>query len=86
MEPELTVKELDEETFKANPGESNRIWIAGKPIEEWLGAGVGSSGCCSVCGDSQCRTVKVGSDTFEAIPESLLVRAAWIAATRLLRA
>lgn len=44
--PSLDVREIDEKAFKANPSESNRIWIAGKPMEEWLGASVGSSRCC----------------------------------------
>ena len=55
--------------------------FAGKPIEEWLGAGVGESPCCSVCGDRPCRTVEVGGSTYEAIPEDLIVRAAMLAAS-----
>ena len=59
IEPMLEVREIDQESFEANPSESNRIWIAGRPMEEWLGARVGSSRCCSVCGESACRTVEV---------------------------
>jgi len=81
MEPTLEIREIDEKTFKANPAESNRIWIAGRPMEEWLGAQVGSSRCCSVCGESECRTVQVGKVTFEAIPERLFLKAALIAAS-----
>jgi hypothetical protein len=84
IEPRLEIRELDEHTFKANPSESNRIWIAGRPMEEWLGASVGSSRCCSVCGTSECRTVEVEGSTFETIPEALFLRAALVAATRLL--
>lgn len=84
IEPTLTLRELDEQSFKAAPGESNRIWIAGRPMEEWLGAGIGSSPCCSVCGDSECRTVEVGGATFEAIPEPLILKAALIASAQLL--
>ncbi len=84
IEPTLEVREIDEKAFKAKPSESNRIWIAGRPIEEWLGATVGSSRCCSVCGESECRTVEVGGTTFEAIPEELLVRAALVASSQLL--
>ena len=68
IEPALEIREIDKKTFEAKPAESNRIWIAGRPMEEWLGARVGSSPCCSVCGESQCRTVQVGSTTHEAIP------------------
>ena len=82
MEPILEIREIDERTFKSNPSESNRIWIAGRPMEEWLGASVGSSPCCSVCGTSECRTVQVGGATFEIIPEELFLKAALIAAAR----
>jgi hypothetical protein len=84
IEPTLETKEIDEESFKGNPSESNRIWIAGKPMEEWLGARVGSSRCCSVCGESECRTVEVGGTTFEAIPERLFLKAALVASSQLL--
>ncbi len=84
LEPTLEIREIDEESFKANPSYSNAVWIAGRPIEEWLGARVGSSRCCSVCGDSNCRTLEVGGSVFEAIPERLMVRAALIAAAHLI--
>jgi hypothetical protein len=84
IEPSLEVRELDEKSFKATPSESNRIWIAGRPMEEWLGARVGSSRCCSVCGESACRTVEVGGTTFEVIPEKLFLKAALAAASELL--
>jgi hypothetical protein len=83
VEPSLEIREIDEATFKASPSESNRIWIAGSPMEEWVGAKVGSSRCCSVCGESECRTVVVGGTTFEAIPEKLFLKAALIAAAQL---
>ncbi|WP_079433730.1 DUF2703 domain-containing protein [Zoogloea sp. LCSB751] len=83
MVPELEMRELDEAHFKAEPSASNRIWIAGKPMEDWLQASVGSSPCCSVCGDSECRTMAVDGQTFEAIPQELLVKAALIAALTL---
>jgi hypothetical protein len=84
IEPHLEIKELDEKSFKADPSESNRIWIAGRPMEYWLGAGVGSSGCCSVCGTSPCRTVEVDGTSFETIPETLFLRAALVASSQLL--
>jgi hypothetical protein len=37
IEPTLEVRAIDEKAFKANPYEPNRIWIAGRPTEEWLG-------------------------------------------------
>ena len=84
LEPTLETKEIQEESFKAEPSASNRIWIAGRPLEEWLGARVGSSRCCSVCGDSECRTVEVGGAVYEAIPEDLILKAALVAAAQAL--
>ena len=84
IEPSLEIREIDQRSFKANPSESNRIWIAGKPMEEWLGASVGSSPCCSVCGTSECRTVEVEGSTFETIPENLFLKAALVASSQLL--
>lgn len=86
IEPSLEIREIDQRSFQANPSESNRIWIAGKPMEEWLGASVGSSPCCSVCGTSECRTVEVEGTTFETIPENLFLKAALVASSQLLSA
>jgi hypothetical protein len=55
IEPTLETIALDQETFEQSPAESNRIWIAGRPLEEWIDAHVSESHCCSVCGDSNCR-------------------------------
>ena len=55
-----------------------------RTMEEWLGASVGSSRCCSVCGTSECRTVEVEGTTFETIPETLFLRAALVASSQLL--
>jgi hypothetical protein len=79
IEPALEIRDIDEASFKANPSESNRIWIGGRPMEQWLGARVGSTRCCSVCGESECRTVEIGAATFEAIPQELFLKAALIA-------
>lgn len=86
MEPTLETKAIHEESFRGDPASSNRIWISGKPLEEWLSAEVGSSQCCSVCGESECRTVEVGGAVFEAIPEELILKAALIAAAHGLKA
>jgi hypothetical protein len=86
IEPVLEMRAIDEMSFQADPSESNRIWIAGKPLEEWLGARVGASKCCSVCGDRSCRTMEIGDSTHEAIPEDLIVRAAMMAASGMIGA
>ena len=84
LEPMLETKEINEESFKGDPSESNRIWIAGRSLEEWLGGRVGSSQCCSVCGYTECRTVDVDGAVFEAIPEELILKAALVAAAQML--
>ena len=70
--------------FTEDPLQSNRIWINEKPLEQWLGATVGQSKCCDVCADSECRTVSVNQETFEAIPEDLIIRAGLLAAAELI--
>ena len=41
IHPVLETRAIDDATFRAAPVESNRIWIGGKPMEEWLGAQAG---------------------------------------------
>lgn len=84
IEPQLEVADVDETAFLANPLESNRIWIADRPMEDWLSGTVGQSPCCSVCGDSDCRTVEIRGTVFETIPERLIVKAGLLAAAELL--
>lgn len=76
---------LDARTFAGDPLQSNRIWIGGKPIEDWLQASVGKSPCCSTCGDTDCRTVTVDGKTYEEIPAELIVRAGLLAEAQLLQ-
>lgn len=83
IEPTVEIREIDRDSFTKEPNQSNRIWIAGKPIEEWLSANVSSSTCCTVCGDSECRTIEMGNDVFEAIPPELILQAALIAASQM---
>ncbi|HEX6810766.1 MAG TPA: DUF2703 domain-containing protein [Planctomycetota bacterium] len=71
--------------FREDPLESNRIWVAGEPIESWLSATSGQSKCCSTCGHSDCRTVMVDGQTYEAIPAELIIKAGLHAAARLIQ-
>jgi hypothetical protein len=80
FEPRLETQPIDEPEFLASPLESNRIWIAGVQMEDWLGARVGASRCCAACGDSDCRTVSLDDLTFETIPAALIVKATLAAA------
>ncbi len=82
--PVLETRAIDDATFRAAPAESNRIWLGGKPMEEWLGAQAGNSPCCEVCGDLPCRTVELHGQTYETIPVDLIVKAAMIAASQLI--
>jgi hypothetical protein len=84
IEPTLETLELDTAAFEAGPAESNRIFVAGRPLEAWIGATPGASECCSVCGTNQCRTVELGGRSFETVPTSLIVKAGLIAAAELL--
>jgi hypothetical protein len=79
IQPSVEMREIDESAFKSDPAQSNRIWIAGKPLESWLGASAGSSQCCSVCGDAPCRTLELDGTVFEEVPEKMILRAAILA-------
>ncbi len=65
--------------FSKDPLESNRIWISGKPIEEWLGATIGKSRCSGPCGEAECRTITVDGRVYTAIPSELIVKAGLLA-------
>jgi hypothetical protein len=83
IEVVLNKETLDFSIFTKDPLQSNRIWINEIPLEEWIGANVGQSKCCDVCGELECRTVSIGQDTFEKIPEELIIRAALLATAEL---
>lgn len=88
----LQEKSLDAATFAQDVSQSNRIWLGGRPLEEWLGAEVGKSACatCPVeagCADDvECRTIKLADQTYETIPADLIIRAGLLAAFDLLSA
>jgi hypothetical protein len=85
IRPTLETREIDEESFQRDPSQSNRIWIADKPLEDWLGAQTSGSPCCSVCGDAECRTIKLGSQELEVVPSELILEAALLAASQMVR-
>ena len=86
IDPTLETIALDQATFDAAPAESNRIWIAGRPLEDWLAAEVSATRCCSVCGNNNCRALEVDGASYEAVPEALIVKAGLAAASTLVRA
>ena len=84
VRPVLDMREIDPAAFLQQPDQSNRIWVGGRPLEDWLGARSGSSQCCDACGDEECRTLEIDGTSHEVVPEALLVRAGLIAASQLL--
>lgn len=76
----LTKEVIDPDDFLKDPLQSNRIWIAGKPIEGWLMAESGHSQCCASCGDADCRTLIIDGIVYEDIPEELILKAGLMAA------
>lgn len=84
IEVELLQKGMDFSAFANNPLQSNTILINGKLLEEWIGGETGKSKCCDVCGDSDCRTISFGENTFESIPENVIIKAGLLAAAELM--
>jgi len=83
----LQKETLTSAEFAGNASESNRIWLDGRTLEEWLNAEVGMSlcgFCCEELGDKvECRTIKVDGKTYETIPKDLIMRAGLLAASQL---
>lgn len=67
--------------------ESNRVFFNGEPLEVLLGAKAGMSHCQSCCDllgqQPDCRTLILGGQEHEALPEEQILRAGHIAAQRL---
>jgi len=78
----LVKKAINPVRFKKDVLQSNKILIAGKTLEEWLGARTGQSPCCEVCGDAKCRTIEYADQTHETIPADLIVKAGLLAASQ----
>ena len=84
VEAVLEKTALSPATFAQDPLQSNRIWIADKPIEDWLQAKVGTSQCSGACGVSQCRTLTVDGTTYDTIPPELIVKAGLLAGAQMI--
>lgn len=82
LDVELKKSVIDPATFARKSAESNRIWIGEEPLEQLLGAQVGTSKCCGSCGDNECRTLVLDGQTHEAVSARLIVQAGLIAASR----
>jgi hypothetical protein len=86
IEVVLEKAELSVAEFKKDPLRSNQIWLNNWSLEHWIGGKVGQSPCCDVCGPSECRTVVVEGEVYEAIPADLIIKAGLLAASQLLSA
>jgi hypothetical protein len=88
MKVVLEKETLTPEECSKDISQSNRIWLGGKPLEEWLDAEVGKSlcgFCCEGLGDEvECRTVTIDGNVYETIPKELIIRAGLLAAAQLL--
>ena len=84
IEVDIMEKKIDFPLFDEDPLQSNRIWIGDRLLEDWIGGTAGKSKCCETCGDSECRTISIGENTYEAIPEYLIIKAGLLAAAALL--
>ena len=71
----LEKKELSLEEFEKAPIQSNQILLNGKLLEHLIDAKIGSSKCCDVCGDNECRTIEKNGESREVITEDLIVNA-----------
>lgn len=84
----LEKKALDPETCAKDISQSNRIWINGQTLEQWLDAEVGMSPCETCCdalgSDVECRTLIIDGKTYEVIPANLVIKAGLVAASQLL--
>ena len=85
----LEAKALSVNACAKDVSQSNRIWIAEKPLEEWLDARAGKSPCSTCCGELgenvECRTVEINGKMYEAIPADLIVQAGLLAAEEILK-
>lgn len=88
IEVSLEKEALDPATCAKDLSQSNRIWVGGRALEEWLNAQVGQSPCQTCCeqlgDDVECRTVEVEGRTYESIPADLIVKAGLLAASQIL--
>lgn len=86
LEIEVSVEKniVNKEEFLSDPLESNRIWVAGKPLEDWLKGTTGQSPCpCTICSNRECRKITVSSETYEVISAGLIVKASLMAALQI---
>lgn len=67
--------EMTIEEFKKDPSKSNRILFNDYLLEDVINAKMGSSQCCDVCGDKECRTLEYGNKSFETVPADIIIKA-----------
>ena len=80
----LEKSELTVDEFKKAPLQSNTITINNQLLKTILNAETGQSPCCDVCGPTDCRTITIDDQTYETIPEELIIKAALTTATKMM--
>ncbi len=78
----LEKKVMDLPEVAPDPSQSNRLWIDGRPLEEWLGAKVGKSPCGGPCQGMECRTLEKNGLIYETIPAEEIIKAGLLAVQR----
>ena len=70
---------MSPETVAQDSSQSNRIFVDGRPLADWLDGTIGMSPCKSCCPNLgpnvKCRTLTLDGKTYEAIPATCIVRA-----------
>lgn len=79
----LEKKAMNIQEVASDPTQSNRIWINGRPLEKWLGAGVGKSPCRGPCEGMECRTLEQDGTSYETIPAELIIKGGLLAVQHL---
>ncbi len=79
MRVRVEERPMSPETVAKDTSQSNRIFVDGRSLADWLGGTIGMSPCTSCCPDLgpnvTCRTLTVDGKSYEAIPATLIVRA-----------
>lgn len=79
MQVVLEERPITAEECAKDVSQSNRVFLDGRSLADWLGGTIGMSPCESCCPklgpNVECRTLTVDGHTHEAIPATLIVRA-----------
>lgn len=83
IEVSFVKEELSAGQFENDPLESNRIWINGRRLEEYVLAETKKSPCCGGCGSSGCGPGEAAGPARETSLAELIVQAGTEAASKI---